>query len=82
MKLDDTPGNTFQEDSFYPETEACNYLLKEVDKVIQKDQLENGNVPVVIFTDPIIESEMQIALEDLANHPEILNSKIIRIEDL
>ena len=34
MKLDDTPGNTFQEDSFYPETEACNHLLKEVDKVI------------------------------------------------
>ena len=52
------------------------------DKVIQKDQLENGNVPVVIFTDPIIESEMQIALEDLANHPEIFNFKIIRIEDL
>ena len=52
------------------------------DKVIQKDQLENGNVPVVIFTDPIIENEMQIALEDLRNHPEILNSKIIRIEDL
>ena len=37
MKLDDTPGNTFQEDSFYPETEACNHLLKEVDKVIQKE---------------------------------------------
>jgi len=52
------------------------------DKVIQKDQLENGNVPVVIFTDPIIESEMQIALDDLANHSEIFNSKIIRIEDL
>ena len=52
------------------------------DKVIQKDQLENSNVPVVIFTDPIIESEMQIALEDLDNHPVILNSKIIRIEEL
>ena len=37
MKLDDTPGNTFQEDSIYPETEACNHLLKEVDKVIQKE---------------------------------------------
>ena len=37
MKLDDTPGNTFQEDSFYPETKACNHLLKEVDKVIQKE---------------------------------------------
>ena len=52
------------------------------DKVIQKDQLENINVPVVIFTDPIIESEMQIALKDLDNHPVILNSKIIRIEEL
>ena len=52
------------------------------DKVIQKDQLENSNVPVVIFTDPIIESEMQIALKDLDNHPVILNSKIIRIEEL
>ena len=37
MKLDDDPGNTFAEDSFYPETEACNKLLKEVDKVIQKE---------------------------------------------
>jgi len=52
------------------------------DKVIQKDQLDNSNVPVVIFTDPIIESEMQIALKDLKNHPVILNSKIIRIEEL
>ena len=52
------------------------------DKVIQKDQLDNGNVPVVIFTDPILEKEMQIALQDLKNHPVILNSKIIRIEDL
>jgi homoserine dehydrogenase len=52
------------------------------DKVIQKDQLENSNVPVVIFTDPIIESEMQIALKDLDNHPVILHSKIIRIEEL
>ncbi len=37
MKLDDTPGNTFQEDSYYPETEACNKLIQEVDKVIQKN---------------------------------------------
>ena len=37
MKLDDDPGNTFAEDSFYPETEACNKLLQEVDKVIQKE---------------------------------------------
>ena len=52
------------------------------DKVIQKDQLDNSNVPVVIFTDPIVENEMQIALQDLKNNPVILNSKIIRIEDL
>ena len=52
------------------------------DKVIQKDQLGNGDVPVVIFTDPVIEKDMQIALQGLKNHPEILNSKIIRIEDL
>ena len=52
------------------------------DKVLQKDQLQNGSVPVVIFTDPIIESEMQIALKGLADHPEVLNFKIIRIEDL
>ena len=37
FKLDDDPGNTFAEDSFFPETEACNKLLKEVDQVIQKE---------------------------------------------
>lgn len=37
LKLDDDEGNTFAEDSFYPETEACNHLLKEVDKVIQNE---------------------------------------------
>ena len=37
LKLDDDKGNTFAEDSFYPETEACNHLLKEVDKVIQNE---------------------------------------------
>jgi len=52
------------------------------DKVIQKDQLDNGNVPVVIFTDPIIENDMQTALKGLENYPVISNSKIIRIEDL
>jgi len=52
------------------------------DKVIQKDQLDSGNVPVAIFTDLIVESEMQIALQDLENYPVILNSKIIRIEGL
>ena len=52
------------------------------DKVIQKDQADDGNVPVVIFTNPIIENEMQTALKSLENHPVISNSKIIRIEDL
>ena len=51
------------------------------DKVIQKDQLDNGNVSMVIFTDPVIESEMQIALKDLKSNSVIHNSKIIRIED-
>ena len=51
------------------------------DKVIQKDQQDNGNVPMVIFTDPVIESEMQIALKDLKSNSVIHNSKIIRIED-
>ena len=37
MKLDDTPGNTFQEDSFLPETGECERLIMEVDKVIQKN---------------------------------------------
>jgi len=35
MKLDDTPGNTLQEDSFLPESGECAKLIKEVDKVIQ-----------------------------------------------
>jgi homoserine dehydrogenase len=52
------------------------------DKIIQKDQLNSGDVPMVIFTDPVIESEMQTALKDLKTNPVILNSKIIRIEDL
>lgn len=51
------------------------------DKVIQKDQLYNNNVPMVIFTDPVIESEMQIALKDLNSKSVIHASKIIRIED-
>ena len=37
MKLDDTDGNTFAEDSFYPETDACNELIEEVDRVIQTE---------------------------------------------
>jgi hypothetical protein len=36
---------------------------------------------MVIFTDPVIESEMQIALKDLKSNSVIHNSKIIRIED-
>ena len=35
MKLDDTPGNTFQEDSFLPESGECERLIMEVDKAIQ-----------------------------------------------
>ena len=53
-----------------------------LDKVVQKDQLDSGNVPLVIFTDPIVESEMQIMLQSLEDNPAILNSKIIRIEEL
>ena len=30
-----------KEDSFYPETEACNHLLKEVDKVMDKVKSKN-----------------------------------------
>jgi hypothetical protein len=37
MKLDDTPGNTFQEDSFFPETGECAKLIMEVDKIIQQN---------------------------------------------
>ena len=37
MKLDDDEGNTFAEDSFYPDTEACAHLIAEVDKVIQNN---------------------------------------------
>ena len=37
MKLDDDAGNTFAEDSFFPETEACNHLIAEVDKAIQNN---------------------------------------------
>ena len=53
-----------------------------LNKVVKKDQLDSGNVPLVIFTDPIVESEMQIILQGLEEHPVILNSKIIRIEEL
>ena len=36
MKLDDTPGNTFQEDSYYPDTEACTDLIQKIDEVIHE----------------------------------------------
>ena len=36
MKLDDTPGNTFQEDSCLPETGECERLIAEVDNIIQQ----------------------------------------------
>ena len=35
MKLDDSPGNTFQEDSFLPESGECERLIMEVDRAIQ-----------------------------------------------
>lgn len=34
IKLDESLGNTFYEDSFYPDTEACNHLIQKVDAVI------------------------------------------------
>ena len=38
MKLDDTPGNTFQEDSYLPtDKEPVKKLLNEIDTVIQKN---------------------------------------------
>lgn len=38
MKLNDDPGHTFAEDSFFPENnEHCKKLLDEVDKVIQEN---------------------------------------------
>ena len=37
MKLDDSEGNTFAEDSFFPETEPCNKLIQKVDETIQKE---------------------------------------------
>ncbi len=52
------------------------------DEILKKDELDSGNVPLIIFTDPIVESEMQITLQELEDNPAILNSKIIRIEEL
>ena len=53
-----------------------------LEKVIQKDQLKNGYVPVVIITDNIVEKEMQIVMSDFLDQDVVSEAKIIRIEDL
>jgi homoserine dehydrogenase len=53
-----------------------------LEKVIQKDQLKNGYVPVVIITDNIVEKEMQIVMSDFLDQDVVSKAKIIRIEDL
>ena len=53
-----------------------------LEKVIQKDQLKNGYVPVVIITDNIVEKEMQTVMSDFLDQDVVLEAKIIRIEDL
>ena len=37
MKLDDDPGHTFAEDSYYPDTPACKQLLSQVDTCIREN---------------------------------------------
>jgi len=51
-----------------------------IDKIVQKDHLADGKVPVVVFTDLIKESQMQKALKNFSEQSEIYFSKIIRIE--
>ena len=51
-----------------------------IDKIVQKDHLPDGKVPVVVFTDQIKESQMQKALENFSAQSEIHSAKIIRIE--
>ena len=51
-----------------------------IDKIVQKDHLPDGKVPVVVFTDLIKESQMQKALENFSAQSEIHSAKIIRIE--
>ena len=53
-----------------------------LEKVIQKDQLKNGYVPVVIITDNIVEKEIQIVMSDFLDQDVVSKAKIIRIEDL
>lgn len=52
-----------------------------IDKIVQKDHLADGKVPVVVFTDLIKESQMQKALKNFSEQSEIYFSKIIRIEN-
>jgi len=52
-----------------------------IDKIVQKDHLADGKVPVVVFTDLIKESQMQKALKNFSEQSEIYFSKIIRVED-
>ena len=52
-----------------------------IDKIVQKDHLADGKVPVVVFTDVIKESQMQKALKNFSEQSEIYFSKIIRVED-
>ena len=51
------------------------------DKVSQKEQLSDNKVPIIIISDPINELNMQNALKEARSHEEILDLKIIRIED-
>ena len=51
------------------------------DKVSQKEQLSDNKVPIIIISDPINELNMQNALKEARCHEEILDLKIIRIED-
>ena len=51
------------------------------DKVSQKEQLSDNKVPIIIISDPINELKMQNALKEARSHEEILELKIIRIED-
>lgn len=51
------------------------------DKVSQKDQISVNKVPIIIISDPINELNMQNALKEASSHEEIIDLKIIRIED-
>ena len=51
------------------------------DKVSQREQIANNKVPLIIISDSVGESSMQVAIKEANAHEEILNLKIIRIED-